>query len=352
MSRTILPDCPVSRRLFKSHVTIVNPSVAFTAKDDASAPVKPVAVTESLVLLVSTLAVLASPAVAKWHAGLAIAIALFLLSAASPGLGAPQSVAPPTPGQPGKDVVWVPTSPELVEKMLDMGEVTSNDFVIDLGSGDGRNVIAAAKRGARALGVEYNPDLVELSRQRAAADHVSDKATFVQGDMYAADVSQATVLALFLTPEVLDRMTDKFLAMKPGARIVLNTFPITDWEPDATETIVTLQGLVHRDPGHRAGACRGDVAVGRCADDPASGLSVRQGYARRPAGDWTPPRRAHHAEICEHRIFRGGVCRSNHRHGNCGRTSNDIDCRSFATPVTLASRAQLSGPSLRTYSHP
>jgi SAM-dependent methyltransferase len=131
----------------------------------------------------------------------------------------------------------VPTPPELIEKMLDMAEVTPNDFVIDLGSGDGRNVIAAAKRGARALGVEYNPDLVELSRQRAEAARVSDKATFVQADMYAADVSQATVLALFLTPEVLDRMTDKFLAMRPGARIVLNTFPITDWEPDATDAI-------------------------------------------------------------------------------------------------------------------
>ena len=131
----------------------------------------------------------------------------------------------------------MPTPPELVEKMLDLAEVTRNDFVIDLGSGDGRNVIAAAKRGARALGVEYNIDLVELSRQRAEAARVSDKATFVQGDMYAADVSQATVLALFLTPEVLDRMTDTFLAMSPGARIVLNTFPITDWEPDATETI-------------------------------------------------------------------------------------------------------------------
>jgi precorrin-6B methylase 2 len=166
-----------------------------------------------------------------------LVVVLFLIAAASPGLGAPQTVAQPTPGQPGKDVVWVPTSPELVEKMLDMADVKPDDFVIDLGSGDGRNVIAAAKRGARALGVEYNPDLVELSRQRAAAAQVSDKATFVQGDMYAADVSQATVLALFLTPEVLDRMTTKFLAMKPGSRIVLNTFPITDWEPDATETI-------------------------------------------------------------------------------------------------------------------
>src|SRR5678815_3275513 len=140
------------------------------------------------------------------------------------------TAAQPMEGDPGKDVVWIASPRDMVEKMLDMARVTPQDYVIDLGSGDGRNVIAAAKRGARALGVEYNPDLVELSRQHAAAAHVSDKATFVQGDMYAADVSQATVLALFLTPEVLDRMTDKFLAMKPGARIVLNSFPITDWE--------------------------------------------------------------------------------------------------------------------------
>ena len=199
----------------------------------------PVLATRSTHAKATALAVLASPAVARLHAGLAIAIVFFLLSAGSPGLGAPQSVAPPTPGQPGKDVVWVPTPPELIEKMLDMAGVTPDDFVIDLGSGDGRNVIAAAKRGARALGVEYNPDLVELSRQRAEAARVSDKATFVQADMYAADVSQATVLALFLTPEVLDRMTDTFLAMSPGTRIVLNTFPMTDWEPDATETIGT-----------------------------------------------------------------------------------------------------------------
>ena len=171
------------------------------------------------------------------HAGPALVLLLVLLSVAVPGLGSSQTIPPPTPGQPGKDVVWVPTPPELIEKMMDLAEVTPQDFVIDLGSGDGRNVIAAAKRGARALGVEYNPDLVELSRQRAAAAGVSDKAAFVQGDMYSADVSQATVLALFLTPEVLDRMTDKFLAMRPGARIVLNTFPVTDWEPDATDTI-------------------------------------------------------------------------------------------------------------------
>ena len=133
--------------------------------------------------------------------------------------------------------MWVPTPRELVEKMLDMAEVTPEDFVMDLGSGDGRNVIAAARRGARALGVEYNPDLVELSRSLAKEAGVADRATFVQGDMYTADVSQATVLALFLKPENLDKMQEKFLAMKPGTRIVLNTFPVTDWDPDVTETL-------------------------------------------------------------------------------------------------------------------
>src|SRR5918992_2522151 len=109
-------------------------------------------------------------------------ISLFLLlSAQSP---APQ----PYVGQAGKDVVWVPTPYALVEKMLDMAKVTPKDFVMDLGSGDGRNVIAAAKRGARALGVEYNPKMVELSRARAAKEGVAEKAQFVEGDMFAADV--------------------------------------------------------------------------------------------------------------------------------------------------------------------
>jgi precorrin-6B methylase 2 len=143
----------------------------------------------------------------------------------------------PSVNQPGKDVPWVPTSPEVVQKMLDLAEVTPRDFVIDLGSGDGRNVIAAAKRGARALGVEYDPELVRLSRRLAKDAGVAGKATFVQGDMYKADVSKATVLALFLVPENLDKLQNKFLAMKPGTRIVVNTFSVTDWDPDASETI-------------------------------------------------------------------------------------------------------------------
>lgn len=138
----------------------------------------------------------------------------------------------PRSGMPGKDVVWVPSPTATVERMMDVAKVTPNDFVIDLGSGDGRNVIAAAKRGARALGVEFNPDMVALSQRLAKEAGVADKAQFVQGDMYEADISKATVMALFLLPVNLNKLAPKFLDLAPGSRIVGNTFGIDGWEPD------------------------------------------------------------------------------------------------------------------------
>ena len=143
----------------------------------------------------------------------------------------------PRVGMDGKDVIWVPNPEAMVEKMLDVAAVTADDFVIDLGSGDGRNVIGAAKRGARARGVEFNPDLVLYARQRAAAAGVADRAQFVEGDMFAADVSQASVLALFLLPDNLRKLTPKFVDMKAGARIVSNTYEIPGWPADASETV-------------------------------------------------------------------------------------------------------------------
>jgi precorrin-6B methylase 2 len=143
----------------------------------------------------------------------------------------------PEVGQPGKDVVWVPSPPETVEKMMEVGKITKQDFVIDLGSGDGRNVIAAAKRGARGLGVEYNNDMVELSKRIAAKEGVGDRAQFVQGDMYAADFSKATVLALFLLPSNLDQLKEKILNLQPGTRVVLNTFGIAGWTPEESVTL-------------------------------------------------------------------------------------------------------------------
>ncbi|HET7361998.1 MAG TPA: class I SAM-dependent methyltransferase [Burkholderiales bacterium] len=138
----------------------------------------------------------------------------------------------PYEGQPGKDVVWVPTRPALVETMLNLANVTERDVVVDLGSGDGRMVIAAAKRGARAIGIEYEPDMVALARRNAAAAGVAERAQFVQGDMFQADFSQATVLALFLLPANLRRLTPKFLELAPGTRIVVNTYRIEGWDEE------------------------------------------------------------------------------------------------------------------------
>jgi SAM-dependent methyltransferase len=150
---------------------------------------------------------------------------------------APSTKFEPIIGQAGKDVVWVPTPPALVEKMLDMAGVTAKDLVMDLGSGDGRNIIAAAKRGARAIGVEFNPEMVALSNRMAVEQGVQERATFIEGDMYEADISRATVLALFLLPDNLRKLSAKFAAMPAGTRIVANTFAIPDWEPDEKETI-------------------------------------------------------------------------------------------------------------------
>jgi SAM-dependent methyltransferase len=138
----------------------------------------------------------------------------------------------PHSGQDGKDVVWVPTPQVLVEKMLDIAKVTSKDFVIDLGSGDGRTVITAAKRGARARGIEYNPNMVELSRRHAATAGVSDRAEFIQGDLFEADLSQATVITMFLLTDINLRLRPILLKLKPGTRIVSNTFGMGEWIPD------------------------------------------------------------------------------------------------------------------------
>ena len=140
----------------------------------------------------------------------------------------------PQVGQAGKDVVWVPTPQELVDQMLKMAEVTASDYVIDLGSGDGRTVISAAKLGARAKGVEFNPDMVALSRRNAATAGVSARATFDEGDLFEADLSGASVITLFLLPDMNLRLRPSLLAMPPGTRIVANTFSMDDWAPDET----------------------------------------------------------------------------------------------------------------------
>lgn len=149
----------------------------------------------------------------------------------APGRPAPE----PEIGQEGKDVPWVPTPDVLVDKMLEMAEVTANDLVIDLGSGDGRVVIAAARLGARAVGVELEPNLVALAERRAAEAGVSDRTGFVAADLFEFDLSPATVVTMFLLPDINYRLRPALFDLRPGTRIVSNTWDLrgSDTDPDA-----------------------------------------------------------------------------------------------------------------------
>jgi hypothetical protein len=143
----------------------------------------------------------------------------------------------PTVGQEGKDVIWVPTPQALVERMLEMAKLTARDIHYDLGSGDGRTVIAAAKRGAQAFGVEYNPDMVVLSERAAAKEGVTGRVTFINGDIFQTDFTRATVVTLYLLPSLNLKLRPTLLKMKPGTRVVSHAFNMDDWQPDQTESV-------------------------------------------------------------------------------------------------------------------
>jgi SAM-dependent methyltransferase len=165
----------------------------------------------------------------------ALLLSVFAITVFAQAQPAPKPYEPSV-GQEGKDVVWVPTSQELVDKMLDLAKVTASDYVIDLGSGDGRTVITAAKRGARALGIEYNPDMVELSKRNAIKEGVTGKASFAKADLFESDFSQATVITMFLLPDINLKLRPKILDLKPGTRIVSNTFTMGEWKEDDAVT--------------------------------------------------------------------------------------------------------------------
>jgi precorrin-6B methylase 2 len=167
--------------------------------------------------------------------------AAVLLALASAAACAQAQKAPaayePTVGQEGKDVVWVPTPQALVDRMLDMAKATPADYLMDLGSGDGRTVITAAKRGIRATGIEYNPDMVALSKRNAEKENVTSRASFVKADLFETDFSKASVITMFLLPEINLKLRPKILDLKPGTRIVSNTFTMGEWKADQTETV-------------------------------------------------------------------------------------------------------------------
>lgn len=173
----------------------------------------------------------------KSHIAAVVLCGLSLMGSAwadTPETQASNSEFVPTVGQSGKDVIWVPTPQALVDRMLDMAELTAQDKLVDLGSGDGRTVITAAKRGASARGIEFNPDMVALSRSAALREGVADSAVFEQADIFESDFSDADVVTLFLLPGLNLRLKPTLLDMKPGTRVVSNSFTMGDWEPDDT----------------------------------------------------------------------------------------------------------------------
>jgi SAM-dependent methyltransferase len=144
----------------------------------------------------------------------------------------------PQVGQAGKDVIWVPTPDEVVQRMLRMAQVTANDYVVDLGAGDGKIAIAAAKTmGARSLGIEYNPDMAKHAQRNVEKAGVQAKAKVVQGDIFASDFTTATVITMYLLPALNMKLRPQILAMKPGTRVVSHSFNMEDWEPDETSSM-------------------------------------------------------------------------------------------------------------------
>ena len=175
-----------------------------------------------------------------------------LLAACSALVLAAEPCAPQI-GQEGKDVIWVPTPNELIAKMLDMAKLTAKDIHFDLGSGDGRTVIAAAKRGATATGVEFNPDMVALSNRSAKREGVADKAKFINGDIFQTDFSKATVITLYLLPSLNLKLRPLILAMAPGTRVVSHNFGFGDWKPDHGDASDDAYGWLWIVPAAAAG---------------------------------------------------------------------------------------------------
>ena len=173
-------------------------------------------------------------ALARPLLALAVALTLALPAAAQPK----DKDYEPQVGQAGKDVIWVPTPDDVVERMLRMAQVTPNDYVVDLGAGDGKIAIAAAKKfGARSLGIEYNPDMAKHAQRNLEKAGVTARAKIIQGDIFVTDFTQATVVTMYLLPALNLKLRPQILAMRPGTRVVSHSFNMEDWEPDETSSL-------------------------------------------------------------------------------------------------------------------
>ena len=195
------------------------------------------------------------------------AAALAALALALPAAAQKDRAYEPHIGQPGKDVIWVPTPDDVVDRMLRMAQVTANDYVVDLGAGDGKIAIAAAKKyGARALGIEYNPDMARHAQRNAERAGVGGRARILQGDIFATDFSQATVVTMYLLPALNLKLRPTLLAMRPGTRVVSHSFSMDDWEADEVSSLDGRRAYFWVVPASVAGAWTLEFAGGGASE--------------------------------------------------------------------------------------
>jgi SAM-dependent methyltransferase len=157
--------------------------------------------------------------------------------------GAPTSA--PIAAAPNLDAPWIPSAPAVIAVMLEAADVGFGDTVYDLGCGEGEIVIAAARRGARGVGVDIDPERIVNARRNAVRAGVADRVTFVEQDLFKTDVSPASVVTLYLGPDVNRRLRPKLLSeLRPGSRIVSHDFSMGDWPPERTISVAQAPGHV------------------------------------------------------------------------------------------------------------
>lgn len=207
-----------------------------------------------------------------------LAALLFAFPAAAQKNGKEKEFEPHV-GQAGKDVIWVPTPDEVVERMLRMAQVGANDYVVDLGAGDGKIAIMAAKKfGARSMGIEYNPDMARLAQRNAEKAGVAGRARIVQGDIFASDFTQASVITMYLLPALNLKLRPQILAMRPGTRVVSHSFNMDDWEPDETSSLDGRRAYFWVVPANVAGTWAFEATGGGAAEK--SELTLEQRYQK------------------------------------------------------------------------
>lgn len=214
-----------------------------------------------------------------WFRSASTAAALAALLIAVPAAAQPNKQYEPSVGQPGKDVIWVPTPDDVVERMLRMAQVTANDYVIDLGAGDGKiAIMAALKFGARALGIEYDPDMARHAQRNVVNAGAMGKARILQGDIFVSDFTQATVITMYLLPALNLKLRPQLLNMRPGTRVVSHSFNMDDWEPDEISSIDGRRAYLWVVPARVGGSWTLELSGGGVAE--RLELALEQRYQR------------------------------------------------------------------------